>query len=98
MAVAPTEIRTLARSYTKAAINTLVGIMRQPKAPLQRVWPQPFTSARGAGERVANVGGSRGRSGIGLGCDGGRGGRSIPGGVGGPPPGGGGGKFRGGGG
>ena len=33
MAVAPTEIRTLARSYTKAAINTLVGIMRQPKAP-----------------------------------------------------------------
>ena len=33
MAVAPTEIRTLARSYTRAAINTLVGIMRQPKAP-----------------------------------------------------------------
>src|SRR5262249_1020399 len=33
MAVAPTEIRTLARSYTKAAINTVVGIMRQPKAP-----------------------------------------------------------------
>src|SRR5215470_4679459 len=33
MAVAPTEIRTLARSYTKAAIKTLVGIMRQPKAP-----------------------------------------------------------------
>ena len=26
-------IETLARSYTKAAINTLVGIMRQPKAP-----------------------------------------------------------------
>ena len=33
MAVAPTEIRTLARSYTKAAIKTLVGIMQQPKAP-----------------------------------------------------------------
>src|SRR5215472_7187228 len=33
MAVAPTEIRTLARSYTKAAIRTLVGIMQQPKAP-----------------------------------------------------------------
>ena len=52
MAVAPTEIRTLARSYTKAAINTLVGIMRQPKAPpaarvmaanalLDRGWGKP---------------------------------------------------------
>jgi len=33
MAKAPTEIRSLARSYTESAIKTLAGIMQQPEAP-----------------------------------------------------------------
>ncbi len=33
MAKAKVEIRSLARSHTKTAVNTLVGIMAQPKAP-----------------------------------------------------------------
>src|SRR5215469_16312884 len=54
MAVAPTEIRTLARSYTKAAINTLVGIMRQPKAPpAARVMAANALLDRGWGKLVA---------------------------------------------
>lgn len=52
MAKAPTEIRSLARSHTETAINTLVGIMRQEEAPpaarvsaaqaiLDRGWGKP---------------------------------------------------------
>lgn len=52
MAKTPTEIRSLARSHTEAAINTLVGIMNQPEAPqaarvsaansiLDRGWGKP---------------------------------------------------------
>src|SRR5215472_4583660 len=53
MAVAPTEIRTLARSYTKAAIKTLVGIMRQPKAPpAARVMAANALLDRGWGKAV----------------------------------------------
>lgn len=33
MAKTPTEIRSLARAHTEAAVNTLVGIMNQPTAP-----------------------------------------------------------------
>lgn len=33
MAKAPTEIRSLARSHTDAALKTLVGIMNQDEAP-----------------------------------------------------------------
>jgi len=33
MAKTPTEIRSLARSHTEAAINTLVGIMNQATSP-----------------------------------------------------------------
>src|SRR5215471_5155902 len=56
MAVAPTEIRTLARSYTKAAINTLVGIMRQPKArPAARVMAANALLDRGWGKAAQLV-------------------------------------------
>jgi hypothetical protein len=52
MAKAPTEIRSLARSHTEAALNTLVGIMNQSEAPaaarvaaangvLDRGWGKP---------------------------------------------------------
>jgi len=33
MAKAPTDIRSLARSYTESALKTLAGIMQQPEAP-----------------------------------------------------------------
>lgn len=33
MAKTPTDIRSLARSHTEKAINVLVGIMQEPKAP-----------------------------------------------------------------
>jgi hypothetical protein len=33
MSKSPSEIRSLARSHTEKAINTLVGIMSQTKAP-----------------------------------------------------------------
>src|SRR6516165_8729845 len=56
MAVAPTEIRTLARSYTKAAIKTLVGIMRQPKAhPAARVMAANALLDRGWGKAAQLV-------------------------------------------
>ena len=56
MAVAPTEIRTLARSYTKAAIKTLVGIMRQPKAPpAARVMAANALLDRGWGKAAQTV-------------------------------------------
>lgn len=52
MAKAKTDIRSLARSHTETAINTLAGIMRQTKAPaaarvqaaqalLDRGWGKP---------------------------------------------------------
>jgi hypothetical protein len=52
MAKAPTDIRSLARSYTESAIKTLAGIMQQPEAPpaarvsaatalLDRGWGKP---------------------------------------------------------
>ena len=52
MAKAPTEIRSLARSHTEAAIRTLAAIMKQRKAPaaarisaacalLDRGWGRP---------------------------------------------------------
>jgi hypothetical protein len=52
MAKAPTDIRSLARSYTGSAIKTLAGIMQQPEAPhaarvsaavalLDRGWGKP---------------------------------------------------------
>lgn len=61
MAKAPTEIRSLARSHTDAAINTLVGIMNQPEAPhaarvsaaqavLDRGWGKPAQAIIGGDE------------------------------------------------
>lgn len=58
MAKAPTEIRSLARSHTDAALNTLVGIMNQPEAPhaarvsaaqavLDRGWGKPAQAITG---------------------------------------------------
>jgi hypothetical protein len=52
MAKAPTDIRSLARSYTTTAIKVLAGIMQQPEAPhaarvsaatalLDRGWGKP---------------------------------------------------------
>lgn len=52
MARTPTEIKSLARSHTETALNTLVGVMNQPDAPpaarvtaanslLDRGWGKP---------------------------------------------------------
>lgn len=52
MAKAPTDLRSLARSHTETAINTLAGIMKEPRAPhsarvaaasylLDRGWGRP---------------------------------------------------------
>lgn len=52
MAKTPTEIRSLARSHTEAALNTLAGIMNEARAPaaarvsaatalLDRGWGKP---------------------------------------------------------
>lgn len=52
MAKAPTDIKSLARSYTDSAIKVLAGIMQQPEAPqaarvtaavalLDRGWGKP---------------------------------------------------------
>lgn len=52
MSKAPIEIKSLARSHTETALNTLAGIMRQPDAPaaarvsaataiLDRGWGKP---------------------------------------------------------
>lgn len=59
MAKASADIRSLARSHTEAAVRTLAGIMRQPKAPaaarvaaaqalLDRGWGKPAQSLAGA--------------------------------------------------
>lgn len=61
MAKTPTDIRSLARSHTEAAINTLVGIMNQPEAPqaarvsaansiLDRGWGKPAQPLTGDDE------------------------------------------------
>jgi hypothetical protein len=70
MAKAPTEIRSLARSHTEAAINTLVGIMNQPGAPeaarvsaansiLDRGWGKPTQTIAGDQENPIRVAISR---------------------------------------
>jgi hypothetical protein len=61
MAKAPTEIRSLARSHTETAINTLVGIMNKDSAPeasrvaaanslLDRGWGKPSQPLVGGDE------------------------------------------------
>src|SRR5947199_43764 len=56
MAVATPDTRTMTRLYTKAAINTLVGIMRQPKAPpAARVMAANALLDRGWGKAAQTV-------------------------------------------
>lgn len=69
MAKAPSDIRSLARSHTKTAINTLIGIARSPKANdgarvraaealLDRGWgkaPQTLTGEDGEGPLVIEI-------------------------------------------
>ena len=67
MAKAPTDIRSLARSHTETAINTLKGIMQQSDAPpaarvaaacalLDRGWGKPSQVHTGAdGEGAIQV-------------------------------------------
>lgn len=61
MAKTPTDIRSLARGHTEAAINTLAGIMNQVEAPpaarvaaanslLDRGWGKPAQPIDGDGE------------------------------------------------
>lgn len=61
MAKTPTDIRSLARGHTEAAINTLAGVMNQPDAPhaarvaaanslLDRGWGKPAQPHDGNGE------------------------------------------------
>jgi len=61
VAKTPTDIRSLARSHTEAAINCLVGIMNQPEAPqaarvsaanslLDRGWGKPAQPVTGEDE------------------------------------------------
>ena len=58
MAKAPIEIKSLARTHSAAAINTLVGVMNQPEAPpaarvsaasalLDRGWGKPVQAHTG---------------------------------------------------
>jgi hypothetical protein len=60
VAKAPTEIRSLARSHTETALNTLVGIMNQDQAPhaarvaaanslLDRGWGKPMQGVEMSG-------------------------------------------------
>lgn len=56
MAKAPTEIRSLARSHTEAALNTLVGIMNQSEAaPAARVQAANSLLDRGWGKAVQPI-------------------------------------------
>jgi hypothetical protein len=66
MAKNPTEIRSLARSHTEAAVNTLLGIMNQPKAPaaarvaaaqavLDRGWGKPTQVIAGDEENPVQI-------------------------------------------
>jgi hypothetical protein len=58
VAKTPTDIRSLARSHTEAAINTLVGIMNQPEAPqAARVSAANSILDRGWGKAMQPVGG-----------------------------------------
>jgi hypothetical protein len=60
MSLSLTELKSLARSHTETAINTLVGVMRQEEAPhaarvaaansiLDRGWGKPAQSHTGEG-------------------------------------------------
>lgn len=56
MAKAPTEIRSLARAHTAAALKTLAGIMDQPEAPAAaRVAAAQALLDRGWGKAVQFV-------------------------------------------
>jgi len=58
MAKTPTEIASLARSFTKPALKTLAAIMRQPKAPAAaRVQAAVALLDRGWGKPKQMVGG-----------------------------------------
>lgn len=61
MSKTPTEIKSLARSHTQAAINVLAGVMNQPDAPpaarvsaaealLSRGWGKPAQAIIGGDE------------------------------------------------
>ncbi len=61
MAKSLTELRSLARSHTDAAVNALLGVMNQPDAPpaarvaaansiLDRGWGKPAQPVDGDGE------------------------------------------------
>lgn len=66
MAKTPTEIRSLARSHTETAINTLVGVMNQKEAPaaarvaaanslLDRGWGKPVQAVEHSGPDGAPI-------------------------------------------
>ena len=58
MAKTPTEIASLARSFTRPALKTLAAIMRQPKAPAAaRVQASIALLDRGWGKPKQTVGG-----------------------------------------
>ena len=58
MAKTPTEIASLARSFTEPALNTLAAIMRQPNAPAAaRVQAAVALLDRGWGKPKQTVGG-----------------------------------------
>ena len=58
MAKTPTEIASLARSFTQPALKTLAAIMRQPKAPAAaRVQAAVALLDRGWGKPKLTVGG-----------------------------------------
>ena len=58
MAKTPTEIASLARSFTQPALKTLAAIMRQPKAPAAaRVQAAVALLDRGWGKPKQTVGG-----------------------------------------
>jgi hypothetical protein len=58
MAKTPTEIRSLARAHTDAAVNTLVGIMNQEKSgPRARVAAAQVLLDRGWGKAAQIIAG-----------------------------------------
>lgn len=64
MAKTPTDIRSLARKHTEAAINCLVGIMNQPEAPpAARVSASSAILDRGWGKPVQAIAGPEGEDG-----------------------------------
>ncbi len=61
MSKAPTEIRSLARSHTEKALNVLVGIMSETKAPpAARVSAANSILERGWGKAVQALAGADG--------------------------------------